>query len=307
MKVFKTIAICLGGMLAVTVIFSAIVLQLYLGVFTPIHLYGRVVDADGNPVPAAQVTASCCQMFNPTIEADTSSDENGNFSVSGFGIGVEASVSKAGYYTLAESHGNFETWPPSSKATWPAGAGDYRHCSFSNPILFKLRKMGVCEPLIEHGGEFGTSIRITGDGAPISMDLTEGRAYQITNEDVRVQAWIQDQGMRPGNYRNFDWRFKVSVPGGGLQPRTGEFDFQAPLDGYEPSDEIVFSASDPKWMSSATREYFLKLTSGKYARIKLTVGVGGNDGFDITSYLNPEPGHRNLEYDPAIRIESSTR
>ena len=91
--------------------------------------------------------------------------------------------------------------------------------------------------------------------------------------------------------------------GGGLQSRAGgEFDFIAPEDGYQPSDEINMSASDPNWRGTTTHEYFLKLANGDYARINFSIGAGGYNTFEITSYLNPQPGHRNLEFDPAKQI-----
>jgi hypothetical protein len=296
MSLFKGIAIFLSTFLVINLVIGALLFQLFWGVFTPIRFYGKVIDTDGHPVPSAQIHVSFAEFpYSPGVRDDTTSDENGNFWVLGHGAGIVIMTSKAGYYTLNESRGNFDTWPP--------GAGDYWHSSSSNPILFKLRKLGVCEPLIEHGDELGLSIKIAGDGTPISMDLTAGRAYRLTNGDIQVQAWINDQGIPPGTYRHFDWRFKISVPGGGLQLRNGEFDFQAPQDGYAPSDEIGVSASDPKWNSGASREYFLKLATGKYARIKLMIAVGGNEDFSITSFLNPQPGHRNLEYDPNLRAD----
>jgi len=58
------------------------------------------------------------------------------------------------------------------------------------------------------------------------------------------------------------------------------------------------SASDPQWKSSQRREYFLKLANGTYARIDFGIGAGGYNTFELISYVNPAPGHRNLEYDP---------
>jgi len=93
------------------------------------------------------------------------------------------------------------------------------------------------------------------------------------------------------------------VPGGGIQLRTGgEFDFTAPEDGYQPSAEINMLATDPMWRDSQSREYFLKLGNGIYARMSFVMGAGGYNAFEITSYLNPIPGHRNLEYDPSQTI-----
>jgi len=81
--------------------------------------------------------------------------------------------------------------------------------------------------------------------------------------------------------------------------RTGnQFDFTAPIDGYQSSDEIDMSASDSHWSSNQSREYYLKLADGEYARMRFVVATAGYNGFALTSYLNPTPGHRNLEYNP---------
>jgi hypothetical protein len=88
------------------------------------------------------------------------------------------------------------------------------------------------------------------------------------------------------------------VTGGGLQPRTGEFDFVAPTDGYQGNDVLDMPASATPWSKQMSREYFLKLANGDYARISFTMRAGGAHFFSITSYLNPVPGHTNLEYDP---------
>jgi hypothetical protein len=303
MKWLQAIAVLLSVLVVAAVVITAALFQLYWGIFTPIRFYGKVVDTDGHPVPAAQIYVSFDEFpYSPGVRDDTSSDENGNFSIWGHGAAIVIMTSKGGYYKLPESDGNFPTWPPGNRESLPQGMGDYWHSSSSNPVKFTLRKMGVCEPIIQHGGDFGLNIKVKGDGTPISMDLTAGRIYRLTEEDLKVQAWINDQDVRPGSVQHFDWRYKISIPGGGLQIRNSEFDFQAPQDGYLPSDEINVSSSDPQWNSSATREYFLKLATGKYARIKITVAVGGNDGFTITSYLNPQIGHRNLEYDPSLKV-----
>jgi hypothetical protein len=85
------------------------------------------------------------------------------------------------------------------------------------------------------------------------------------------------------------------VPGGGIQQRTGEFDFTAPDNGYQPSDEIDMPATTPQWRSNASRSYFIQLKNGDYARMEFTLGTGGYNDFEITAYLNPQSGHRNLE------------
>lgn len=160
--------------------------------------------------------------------------------------------------------------------------------------------MGDCEPLIMTH----RNVKIARDGDPLQMNLATGHTYNETNGNVIVQCWTQDQEIRPGSDKRYAWRCLITVPGGGLQPRTGsEFDFVAPEKGYQPSDEIVMSASNTKWNSTQSREYFLKLANGDFARVNFTMLAGGDNFFEITSYLNPTPGHRNLEFDPAKQIK----
>jgi hypothetical protein len=143
------------------------------------------------------------------------------------------------------------------------------------------------------------NVKISKMGIPASMDLRTGKTFGLVNPDIQVQAWTQNQGIVPGTYKHYDWRCVITVPGGGLQARMGdEFDFEAPTDGYQPSDEIDMSSTAAPWTDQVSREYFLKLANGEYARISFTMSAGGDHFFSITSYLNPTPGHRNLEYNP---------
>ncbi len=34
------------------------------------------------------------------------------------------------------------------------------------------------------------------------------------------------------NDSRFDWRYTINIPGGGIIERLGQFDFEAPVDGY---------------------------------------------------------------------------
>jgi hypothetical protein len=281
----------LGSLLSVLLFFACVILaitaallQIYWGSFTPIIFYGKVTDTHGNPVSYAQVYVSFASFpYSPGIRDDTESDKQGNFCVIGHGEGVVIMVSKGGYYTLNESSGNFSFLGPKLL--------DVPYTS----ATFTLRKMGETEPLIVQN----KNVKTSRDGTPVFMDLHTGRTYGLTNGDIQVQTWTQDQNSSSGSGSHYDWGYAITVPGGGLQSRTGgAFDFTAPEDGYQSTDEVKMSASDPKWDSRMTREYFIKLANGEYARVSFTMYAGGDNFFSIASYLNPQPGHRNLEYDP---------
>lgn len=164
--------------------------------------------------------------------------------------------------------------------------------------------MGATESLIVQR----KNVKISKLGIPTPMDLHTGKTYGLSNPDIQVQAWIDDQRIKPGaggRQGRFDWRCVVTVPSGGLQARAGgEFDFEAPADGYQPSDQIAESGTAPAWKGHVSREYFVKLSGSEYARISLTLHAGGDHFFSITSYLNPIPEHRNLEYNPRQQISA---
>jgi hypothetical protein len=261
-----------------------------LWIMTPIAFYGKVVDQDGVPVTGAKILMIALDHpLAPGSRYESQSDSNGLFSINGIhGAALQVHVSKEGYYPLPQSWGDF---------AYAARVGNQKaaHPDESDPAVFVLRKMGVTEPLIVQK----KNINIGRTGTPIGIDLRTGKAYGVQNPDIQVQAWTQDQGITPGTYEHYNWRCVITVPGGGLQARIGgEFDFEAPTDGYQPSDEIDMSASDPDWSSNQSREYYLKLANGEYARISFVMATGGYNDFAIISYLNPTPGHRNLEYNP---------
>lgn len=261
------------------------------GIFaTPITFYGKVVDQDGKPVPNARVGYSLVDKFNASgSTGHVFADGTGYFTiadVSGAAIGVN--VSKEGYYQIHNvsnqsfAYGvgpdNYTKTPPTKR----------------DPAVFVLQKMGETEPLVR----VEKSTRIPKDGTPITVDLANGRLSSGGN--FRVQAWTE----APGEGREFGWRCRVTVLGGGLAEREGQFDFEAPSDGYKESIEIAMPLEAEQWASQQQRDYFVKLADDRYARVSLRMIAGGNHYFVLKSFLNPKPGSRNLEFDPEKAVKS---
>jgi hypothetical protein len=254
--------------------------------FTPIVFYGKAVDETGNPVPSADVVISFVDTPGPGeghTKEKIKTDSQGRFWTWGHGLAIVVNVSKTAYYTLDKSGGSFSYCEDGGKPD--------RHTSSSNAAIFVLRKTGETEPLVVTKG----NIEISRDGTPRQMKLTTGKLWIVPDGDIVFQAWISDQALQVNSNKPYDWKCKISVPGGGIQQRTGEFDFTAPDNGYQPSDEIDMPATTPQWRSNASRSYFIQLKNGDYARMEFTLGTGGYNDFEITAYLNPQSGHRNLE------------
>jgi hypothetical protein len=94
------------------------------------------------------------------------------------------------------------------------------------------------------------------------------------------------------------------VPGGGLVERKEQFEFEAPVEGYQQFDQVVMLANDPSWKKRFKKSYFARFASGNYARIQFEFTSGGDHFFMIESYFNPRFGSRNLEFDPQKVVKS---
>ena len=262
---------------------------------TPITFYGKVVDEKGDPVPDAKIVMlPADNPYGTDPQYERASGTNGLFSISDIhGVALTVIVSKEGYYSGSESQATFGYGDRSGDEKPP-------HADQNDPAVFVLRKMSKSESLIvQH-----RNIKVDRAGTPASMDLRTGETSGAHSADIQVEAWTHDQAIAPGTYKHYDWKCLITVPGGGLQVRAGDqFNFEAPADDYQTSDEIAVSSTAAPWTSQVTREYFLKLANGEYARMNFTMHASGNHFFTVTSYLNPTPGHRNLEYDPSQGLQ----
>jgi hypothetical protein len=256
---------------------------------TPIEFYGKVVDENTNPVSNAQVHFVWTDLsMAGNSEKQTASDVNGLFSLREVsGKHLMATVSKEGYYA----------YQPFGVGFFYAGENQNFIPDAANPVIFRLKKKGVAEPLIAFENDF----LISKDGKPVDVDLIKGKPTGVGQGGLRVECWTDDQGKAPG--LKYDWKCQISVPGGGIEQSTNQLDFKAPLDGYQASDEINMPASMANgWGRSAKRNYFLKLGDGNYARVSFEMIAGGGHFFHLASFLNPS-GSRNLEFDPNTVVQ----
>ena len=255
-----------------------------------ISFYGKVVDQNGEPVPDAEVIYNAADKFMASGSSyNGKSDVKGFFSITGIhGFRLSVAVRKEGYYFIyKKSNLDF------AYGTGPDGVF-LEPPTKDNPAVFVLKKMGESEALIK----IENYVRVQRNGSPTQINLQTG---QSTGQgDLKVESWTEDKNTPQG--QPYYWKCRVSIPGGGLVERNGQFDFEAPKEGYRAADEIVMLQTTKRWQSQARRDYFLKLADNRYARIEFEMIAGGDNFFSFTSYLNPKPGHRNLEYDPAKKI-----
>jgi hypothetical protein len=257
----------------------------------PVDFYGRVVDETGRSISGAAIHFS---LNGPsgTEALQGESDVEGYFSLTGKqGKQMSVTVSKEGYYSSRRDRIGFRY----------AGDDENFVPDSGNPIIFHLQKEGEAEPLIHIASPIwgGKGFRTPRDGTPVEISLITGNVVPLGEGNLRVECWTYDQGKHGEKY---DWKCRISVPGGGLIRHMQEFPFLAPLSGYQPSDEIDMSASlDKGWSSSVKRDYFVRLADGKFARVNFEMIAGGDHFFLLESFLNPS-GSRNLEFDGEKRI-----
>lgn len=258
---------------------------------TPINFWGQVLDEVGKPITGATVKLGTA---NRPWEQGTSytrmTDEHGLFSIiDARGLSISVDVSKEGYYQVQRSRGQINYAQPSgNKDRLPTAV---------SPMLFELRRAGERVPLITTNER---TTKVPKDGTPIELNLATGRASSKGTAVLKVECWTSDQTRNSKG--NYDWRCRLSIPGGGLVERTGQFDFEAPSDGYKISDQVDMPQWAPQWKKGFAREYFAKFSDDRYARFSFKLTTGGEHFFVVVSYINPNPGSRNLESDSSERI-----
>jgi hypothetical protein len=266
--------------------------QAYLAAFKkPISFVGKVVDEKGNGVPGATVEWRANNNPDPTgagTNGAANSDERGFFNVRASGIALFVKVSKAGYYSVNEGSGNIRGSSGEFSNASVLGNTDHPMGTDPAPAIFVLRRRGAGTSLLHVNDR---PVKIPKDGTPVEVALDTGRSVAPGRGHLRIECWTKDQSKDNRGY--YPWRCRISVPGGGLTYRQDEFDFQAPAEGYQESDEIT--PDKLKWSSVGERQYFIKTGDGHFARVSLRIRTAGDHFIVIESYFNPARDSRDLE------------
>jgi hypothetical protein len=267
---------------------------------TPIDFFGKVVDENGDPVSGAKtfyIVASDSIDGSPTMNGP-STGQDGRFSIKGkHGSDLSVWVEHAAYYNTASADQKFEY----ASRQYAPGKEPPPLPTQNNPAIFVLRKKGYAEPLIHLKK---TQVSLPMNGAPVTVDLRTGKIGG-DRECVTFLLKSEADKLPLNEFHPFNWSVAVRVPNGGLVERPNALSFEAPAEKY-PSE--IMSENDPAklkddWSSVTKKDYFVSFGSGVYGRIR--VEVSGEKGRAIVeSYLNPNTGSRNLEFDPAKQVKS---
>jgi len=249
-----------------------------------IDFYGIVLDEKNSPVPDATVTymipGSLVEALSqPKLERLTTGAD-GCFRMIGR-RGAEiiiGSVSHPDYYQTNQSRGRMGyAWPD------PKGLP-----TREKPVQYFLRRRGDSEPLLRKE----MRQKILKDGTPVAIALSSTEAH-----DVTVRVWTDPE---PATYA---WRMRIEIPGGGLLPYEGEFEFVAPPEGYVSTFEFSMPVEgiNGDWSDECWKYFFVHLPGDHYARMSFRMIARGGHFAVVESYYNPS-GSRNLEFDPKKAI-----
>ncbi|MBK8478800.1 MAG: carboxypeptidase regulatory-like domain-containing protein [Opitutaceae bacterium] len=246
----------------------------------PISFYGRVVDEAGVPIAGAKIKFTWTDLsVAGTGKQETESDDAGLFSLGGaIGKGLVVQVGKAGYkHFITKNRFSFE---------YAMFADPKYHVPDRvNPVVFVLRRNREAEPLIVR------------ENQEAELAPGQSKAFSIGPSGTTITVARQ---LSP-NVDQRAWVGRVSVEGGGLALATDEFPFEAPENGYESS--IVVDSQTPKpviWQGDNGTAFFVRTPQG-YGRVTVR-NTPGMAWVYVSSYFNPKPGSRNLEFDPAKAI-----
>lgn len=249
---------------------------------TPIRFYGKVIDEQSRPIPAADVHFQWTNLSaKGTEEIDARTDEQGLFSLNDVqGKRLLVRITKPGYYSSGgRNRLSFEFASPFEEI--------YHQPKADTPILFHLRRRGPPADLLIRSAE----IMLPGDGTPTGVQLETGNA--ASNGELQVQAWKPwpPKPMSPP----YDWKVVFTLHGGGFTEAPDELAFEAPENGYNEQYTVDMPADlGTGWKVSTERTlYFSFGEPKKYGRIVFRTDA--NSRYIFLDYFINRSGSRQLE------------
>jgi hypothetical protein len=254
---------------------EAMIEQDISGKNTPIDFYGLVIDQDGNPIPDVKIKSGVrhWKMISPefgyvgstTIQLEATTGTDGRFELTGAsGDGFGVLLYKDGYEAESEKNGY--------------GAGSY---SYANPVIFKMWKTNIHEPLITGNKSF----KIVPDGRSYFINLTDDTISESGPGDLRV--WVKRPEQITYGTR-YDWSSQLDVMDGGLQSASDYAMWMAPSDGYVPSFQFEQTIGSGWGDSTGERRFYVTLNNGQeYGHITIEL---------YAYYNNQIPGLVRLSY-----------
>lgn len=259
-----------------------------------IEFYGKVIDQFGAPIPNVDVYGSV--IYNNGVSSgvqkkQTVTDAEGLFSFSGMkGRTFDCGLRKPGYETMPEG----DAWD----YTELVPAGKRHHPDPKNPVILKMWKLQGAEPMIHLKKAF----KIPPDGTPVRIDLTTGK---IVEQGGDLVVTLRHETLAPGALplRGFDWNAQIAANAGGIVESTQRLMYLAPESGYASVLAVDMPANKSGWQPNVDSAFYLQSRGQIYSRVAMHLNANPNQErgsyLSLHWWLNPKPGSRNLEFDPA--------
>jgi hypothetical protein len=247
----------------------------------PINFYGLVVDQSNSVVTGASVHFTWNDIsLKGTSDADTTSDGNGGFSLTGRrGKRLYVDVEKQGYYGRS---GSYEYANPFDGLFTPDP---------NRPVVFYLRKKGPGVDLIISHAPMSTFIRIAPptNGSPVFLDFVSQNVGE--SGQIKIEGWKDHKDFKTAQN---NWGLRLTIPDGGFVENNDEFPFEAPDVDYQPVIEWHFTDGTTDWQGGINKKYYIKYGNPpRYGKITVDT-TAFSPGVLLEYAINPA-GSRNLE------------
>ncbi len=283
----------------------------------PINFYGKVLDESNEPVSGAivhfswdgTVTNRNTLEFRdwPTISAETTSDNNGRFSITGkSGTVLNVSVAKAGYYSSRTNRSNDNFKYSKDNLASLFGSTNYFHPDSNHPVIYYVRKFGIGANTLltsERGVRDGFWVTVPRDGTAVTVDLLTQKAgtgpleIRTRKPDYPAHGGALDRlspehQAKPSAATN--WSFTMKLSGGGFLEEKEEFAFTPPAFGYQPIVTFTFQKGATDWTTEFKRDFYIKFGNPPVYG-QLNVDTSSFQQTVILTYVINPDGSRNLE------------
>ena len=259
-----------------------------------IEFYGKVIDQYGTPLPEVAVNGQVIYnsgVSSGVLKPKTHTDANGYFEIKGIqGRTLDFNLLKEGYEFMPEGDAfDYTELVPEEKR---------HHPDPKNPVILRMWKLQGAEPLIHMEKDF----KIPPDGTAVRVDLTTGkRVIQGGDLIITLRHEILAPGAEPK--RGFDWNAQIAASEGGIVETTQRLMYLAPEKGYTPALAVGMPANKSGWQPSVDSNFYLQSRGQIYSRVMMHLNANPDQErgsyLSLTWWLNPKPGSRNLEFDPA--------
>lgn len=249
---------------------------------------GKVVDENGAPLRGATVKIHLSSWreiyFNfgspsPNKDVSTTTDPQGNFVVKApRGWITSLSAEHPDYHAIDASRIHFVH---ELLASHPQ----------TDRLTLVLRKKLPEQNLIQRIDQLRFQM---GDGSGIVFYDLKTRTLVEAESPTTLRIRTEVSPTRDQTGGRYAWKLIADVPDGSVQLKTDPYLFEAPAEGYQNSFQVIHEAQFDDWRERVEPSLFVKLKTGEFGMVDF--GFDSRDGRArvLASWLNPEPGNRNL-------------